>query len=477
MTENPNLRAISPEIVAQTIAAIRLQSPRLAARFHQDPRCMALLYTVQWWSSAPDGLAGLAREVLRTCPESIGSAALDQVKAARPGAEHRAAVNKALRGMPAGAREALLGEVEPWFRADMHFREAYYDADALEEELLRRLDAMTATELQQVCAKALPAELPGYLASLCSEPKAALWEEELWYLREPVEALFKVMLGHAAAELSRLADTSVRQTIFEGLDYAWKKREPVWIDGPPRQGKSASLRAYCAAHPGRARYLPVPYSESDNDLFRAVAKALGIGYVANTPAWHLREAISYILDHAGLMLLFDEAQFLYPAKPSGRSPSRLNWLRTEVVDRGLPCVLCTTPQSYSYAERRFSKATSYPMAQWLGRWIYRVELPESPSQEDLLAIARHYFPRLPGADLAELDGRAEVRREDVRQALGEMLPSALCTPVAEVAQPLGEAPAAAPRTPRRLARNSSFNPPVRREKQHSRISPASLVSA
>ena len=46
---------------------------------------------------------------------------------------------------------------------------------------------------------------------------------------------------------------------------------------------------------------------------------------------------------------------------------RLNWLRTQVVDRKMPVALVSTPQDYNHAADKFVRASGFNLAQWTGR--------------------------------------------------------------------------------------------------------------
>jgi hypothetical protein len=63
----------------------------------------------------------------------------------------------------------------------------------------------------------------------------------------------------------------------------------------------------------------------------------------------------------------------------------------------VPCVFICTPQSYHHARKGFLKATDFAIEQFDGRIIKRVELPETISREDMIAIARAHLPELPEA--------------------------------------------------------------------------------
>jgi hypothetical protein len=73
---------------------------------------------------------------------------------------------------------------------------------------------------------------------------------------------------------------------------------------------------------------------------------------------------------------------------------RLNWVRTRLVDVGLPVAIVTTPQSFDGALSRFVKKTGYTIEQFLGRTMLPVSLPSKVTREDMIAVAKVQFPEI-----------------------------------------------------------------------------------
>jgi hypothetical protein len=425
-----------------------------------------LLWFVQFHSGQPGGLKDLARELIWECPNV---ASMKSIVGRALTVDEFSELVSALQSLPSEARWEVLGE-ELASEFEYQYEGAFLNnisespdpyrdhglMQGLGSRIKKRLAELGEGEFVALCMRAGESGLPAFFTRLCSEPNGSLLKSSFWYCEQPIEALLSLMERRAELALAQVAPTRVFRAIYDALDYAWKCRQPVWIHGNPRIGKTAAVKAYCTAYPGRFRLVRVPCSDSDPDLVRAVATALQIQYGPGTPSWHLREGISWVLESAGIGLVFDEAQFLFPGRVTSRStPSRMNWVRTEIVDRELPCALCTTPNSYAHAERKFRKLTSYPMEQWLGRWIYKPALPDLPNLEDLQAVGFRLLPGLAKGLLNELLGRAlqhdgqlnasqavAIRAgfiarcsgrqspgpEDVRNAMDEMLPSALRRP-------------------------------------------------
>jgi hypothetical protein len=108
-----------------------------------------------------------------------------------------------------------------------------------------------------------------------------------------------------------------------------------------------------------------------------------------------------------LFLVYDEAHYLVPVScHKATPPRRLNWVRCQVIDRGLGCAFFATPQSYRETLDAYVKKTGYCMEQWLGRMAPPVVLPESLDRADVLAVARNHFPDVPEPYLKLISARA-----------------------------------------------------------------------
>ena len=147
------------------------------------------------------------------------------------------------------------------------------------------------------------------------------------------------------------------------------------------------------------------------DFHRRVAEALGIHCSYGSNPSRLKERVEYVIEHSGLFLVFDEAAFLIPQNYSATTPpQRLNWVRTEIVDRNLPVALAVTPQAFKSAIARFVKKTSYTMEQYFGRNFLTRTLPVSLGEKDMIAVARIHFPEIDEDALGYIASEARPRR-------------------------------------------------------------------
>lgn len=220
-------------------------------------------------------------------------------------------------------------------------------------------------------------------------------------------AIYKLMSQDATTARAALADTKVSRTIFKELDLALQHKVPVPIIGDSRFGKTKSLSVWCEMRPGRARLVTVPESNRDWDFFAAHADALGIEYNDRTPTPRLKRAVEWVIHQAGFFICYDEAHFLVPSNYcKDTPPKRINWVRCQVIDKGIGCAFFATPQSMNQTLERFAAKTKYNFEQWLGRLAPPVVLADYCDKDELMAVAGVHFPEFPSLLLEKICSRA-----------------------------------------------------------------------
>jgi len=259
--------------------------------------------------------------------------------------------------------------------------------------------------LNERCQGEASRELPAYLSRLCIDYGQGFCGP--WYCPGLIHTLFEYMDRHAKEAGNRIAATEVSRKVNDALDYAWSDRAFVRLEGESRFGKTECTQAYCDGHPGRFRMVTVPSSNAETDFIRAVGLAFGSESPLGGSGQGLRAKVEFILRHGRIGLAFDESHYLWPSRySSSSSPGRINWLRAEVVDRGLPCVIITTPQSYKVQKEKFIRVTGYNLEQFEGRITMHVQLPETLGKEDILRVAKLRCPELCEAALKLVVGAA-----------------------------------------------------------------------
>jgi len=187
-------------------------------------------------------------------------------------------------------------------------------------------------------------------------------------------------------------ETTIGRKIVEAFAHARETRSLVLIQGVSGVGKSHVAREYVQRGAGLARLINVPSAGDDQSFFRTIATALGLSSSLKLKAVEMRERIETTLCCGDLELIFDQAEFLFPQYLRGYSlPSRLAWIRTALVDRGVPVSLLATPQ-YDKEKSRTEKLTGWNSAQWTSRISFVQDLPEVLTTKDLITAARGIFP-------------------------------------------------------------------------------------
>jgi len=186
-------------------------------------------------------------------------------------------------------------------------------------------------------------------------------------------------------------------------------------------------------------------------FFRAIAKALGVSINLNSKAQELRQRIEDTLQGGDLMIVIDEAHYLWPNLIDSRTlPARINWILTALVNNGVPVALVTTPQ-FLRNQEEFEARTRWTSEQLTGRIGHYEPLPTTLTPEDLHKVAAALLPDASEQTLEALvvyaqastkylagirhavdrarfiagkDGRDRIQFSDVKRALKEaVIPS------------------------------------------------------
>ena len=402
---------IRPETVARKLAAIyNYEHPKLLAEVQADPRLPELLWFVQYMSLQPGGLAKFAADLFEKMPERFGTVTMR---------------NTTGREYTLEEKVAIWNEIPPKHQPRIKFCTGFEGVENLldgatakdlaeyEPSELRKVKSVLkdydTAKFRAICHEAVIEEMPKFLQAICSQPEKPFspqsfqaggngWEDlgkdyrETWYA-DVWECLNEFMQRRATTIQARIAMTEVAAKTFDALDYALEAKAMVRIEGDSRFGKTEAVKAWCDMRPGVARHMSVPCSNSVGDLIHRVAEALGMDVSYGSRPQGLRQRIEYVLKYSGLFIILDEAHFLIPQSYAlGTAPARLNWVRTEIVDRGLPVAMVVTPQSFLPALTRFAKRTGYTMEQFFGRNFRTVLLPDALSEGDMVAVAKIHAP-------------------------------------------------------------------------------------
>jgi hypothetical protein len=301
----------------------------------------------------------------------------------------------------------------------------------------------------------MAAELPGYLELICVDPEIQialpgearrpdLHYATVSYFHDLVGALLEYQRRQADQVRKDFVLTSIGEQVWEVLDRVLRMRRMAIIEGDPRFGKSASAKAWLQQHAGEARYVKLQGVNSRTVFFRTLAKALGLPATFNLSPARMQARVEDFIQRSRLMLILDDAQFLWPQqfRISSR-PELLDWITTALFNEGIPVVLITWDE-FSRRRAAVERQTDWKATPLSGRTTLYKKIESPPTEADFTAVAKRLLPEgctdcvkaIVGyvmtskrymqavvdtveiaRDLAGQEGRKEAVFEDVRRAI------------------------------------------------------------
>lgn len=241
----------------------------------------------------------------------------------------------------------------------------------------------------------------------------------LIYFRDIIGALFEYQARHAARAKGNFQLTAIGKKIWETLDYALASRGMVVLDGLEGRGKTEAVKAWCELHLGTARFVSLKGITNKTTAFREIAKALGIAssYTRTTPEMQAR--IEDVLKRSKLMLVVDEAHFVFnQSRRMYSRPELVDWIDTAVCNRGVPIALVTTPQ-FIVCMTRCADQVEWNYRQFRRRVKRWVELPKTNTEDDIKAVVRTVFKNADAQMVSLIVGYALLSKRDL-SAVGDV---------------------------------------------------------
>lgn len=376
----------------------------VAARCHQleDPEEIAMLWWLQQVSWREGGFEKFARDFLPKSEAQLGTASMRKfgVQAGRIYTADevrivRAELNGSVRdGFPLSGEEDL-------------YDGSFFLSDASPRKLsLPR--SYPASAFVNVCRPTIP-QFVDSLRHLLLDPQTASPKKGLPYFAGLWDALTAWRAAEVAAASGRIVETAVSRQVFDELDFALDSRGFVVIEGREGIGKTEAVRAWCDRQPGRVLYVRLESSSDEGTFYRSISRRLGTASTYARKAHEVRTRIEDALQPGHLMLVVDEAHFLWPMSERSErgAPKRIDWLRTALVDAKVPVALISTPQFFERQCDRFRKH-GWNANQVQRRLTRTARLPEALSAEDAIAVARNFFPSVPLALAKRIAGVALI---------------------------------------------------------------------
>jgi hypothetical protein len=411
-----------------------------------DPEGRQLVCFLQALSHCEGGIEKVATELLTMFPDRVGTASMHRF-GMKPGQVYSASQVKAIR------REIKADDNPEWswpLRGDEGYRVEDLLDCANKDDRDKAPESYPAVEFTAACQEAARG-LAEHLEEFCLNPALKMDNAGPWYFPALIESLREYQTDFAEKERAGTVVTEIGAQIYDTLDYALEAKCLVLIEGLARMGKTFAAAQWCRERPGQARYVQVPSTNDDVGFFRAIAKALGVSCGRSWKAVQLRQRIEDTLQTGDLILVMDEAHYLWPVSDCRHAlPGRINWVMTALVNHGVPVALVTTPQ-FIATQKAVEKRTHWTSEQFIGRIGHYLPLPRSLGEEDLTKVAKALLPAgdaksieilvryaqssakyLAGIEtavrraryLAKKDGRERVERADIKRAIQEaVIPS------------------------------------------------------
>ena len=470
-----NIQTIDPLKIAAKLDHVRnFLLPKVAEEIEKQPRLVEALWFIQA-ASMPENYAGglekFASDLIDKYSDQFFPVGISKEK--KPSADE---LFDAVMSMPYPKsffpRAALARESMLRFGRSDRFPDVLSD-DELSPEDQNHFEKMMRQEISRVylpvlqdeCIAAAKSDLASFLLAVCTDPKVTFFNEKvvrddyrspaisrLWYAPKIWECIFDFMDEHAVAVGGSFAETSITRQIFKWLRLAQDTGKGVLFLGHSRFGKSRAIRSYAKMFPGKVRLVECPASGCESDFLREICRALGIKFKASFPAlYEQRGAIDAVIRAAKFLLIFDEAQMLYPQGTSRRAePKRLNYVRRQFMDNGISTAFICTHQNWKSVEKNFLRISTYSNEQFEGRLLLKpIHLSDSLTEEEMIEVARIHLPELAtsylkclvegvrvyqGDQLSSIEniallarnhagerGQTVPRVDDLEKALGEVL--------------------------------------------------------
>lgn len=267
--------------------------------------------------------------------------------------------------------------------------------DARKRSLLFFLQSLSIKEGGlRLVARALLERLPSFevepltdfLVELCINPMVGLSNKTTSDFDRVINTLRDFQDDYEAKVQSDFVLTTIGREIFETLDHALAIGKMVVIEGESGIGKTTAIEAWCAAHQGRARFISLCGITHKTGFFRKLAGAIGLA-AAKGKAMDMQVRVEEFLRKTGLMLVIDEAHYLWPQyQRSYSSPDLIDWVNTALVNHSVPVALVCTDQ-FAKLKTRVEKQTGWASEQLEHRVKRYKKLSSTPTEEDLEGVA------------------------------------------------------------------------------------------
>lgn len=362
-----------------------------------DPKKRALVWFLHARSIAPGGLEKLADDLLQTFPDRIGTATMHRV------------------GTGTGAKydfdtqESIAQELKETTLETKDAIQAMLVAKDFPEDFIPspRPGPIAASDFVQKCieiARSGSIELPSianHLAELAVNGSARInFHDDSQFSCSPsgvpyFRGLIGAVLDYKASIERQARDkfqsTAVSSAVWKALDDALISGQIALIHGLEGRGKTHAVKTWCCLHQSEARFISLSGINNKTVFFKRLAEAIGLSIPRSMVLSEIQHLIEETLQSSRLMLVIDEAHYLFAQAMRSRTrPELVDWIVTALNNGGAPVGLVTTPQFIDcLAKSANDFGWNYKQFQ---RRMRFTELPKTNSIEDIRAVCGKVLP-------------------------------------------------------------------------------------
>jgi hypothetical protein len=377
----------SPEYAALRGVSAVAVAARAAVILHAEKR--RLVWFLQGMSIADGGLRKVAEDLIAMFPDRIDKDSLGLARHGEPTAwnvyGHRCSI--------LSLQEFLIDLcINPTIQ--LRGRADSGDFDEIERDRMRA----NYSELSQSDIK--PVALP--------------------YFKDILGALIEYSRRHQKNVKERFVLTAIGRQIWQTLDFALSTGTMVLLDGLEGRGKTEAIKAWCQLHLGEARFVSLRGITNKTTAFREISKALGIARGDGYKAGELQGRIEDVLQRSKLMLVVDEAHFIFnQGNRVYTRPELVDWIDTSIANRKIPIALVTTPQ-FMICMTRAASQVDWNYRQFRRRVRRYVKLPAKNTPRDIEAVIRSVLPGAPNSAVKQVLSYVHLTRRDL-SAVGDVV--------------------------------------------------------
>ena len=373
------------------------------AQLYSAAKYRRMLFSLQALSMEFGGMRAIAQELLDMFPERLGTPTMFKLRAKR----FSLSEIEQIKGELAIA-SSTYSDLQ---KQDCGLSLARYLASGVCDEPSipgRVADSVAAAErgsrsyFQRQCRPAAR-HFDRFLTELCINPSLDLqemdeskWAADATYFYDPIGAIFEYLDRRVAAASLGHVTTSIGCEVHELLEHAHTTGRMVIIEGVSGSGKTFEAEHYCGTHLGEVRFVTLAGITHRTGFFQKVAAALGLSTCQQASS-KLQARVEAHLARTKLMLVIDEAHFLWPQhKRTHSAPELIDWVNT-MVNAGVPIAQICTDQ---FAKKRahVEKQTGWTSDQLMHRTSRYRKLPSEPTEDDLMNVAQALLSYRFGAD-------------------------------------------------------------------------------